>query len=136
MSQSSYERFIRFADIDAAGFVFFANYLALCHEAYEDSLRRAGIELRAFFVAHRVLLPVAKTQAQYLGPLESGNRVRVDLSSSASSESAFRVDYKIFRVAAPEKLVCVAQTEHVALDLGTLERRALPADIARWIGAA
>ena len=34
----SYSRSVRFADTDAAGVVFFANYLALCHEAYEEAL--------------------------------------------------------------------------------------------------
>ena len=38
-----YHRTIRFADTDAAGVVFFPNYLTICHEAYEESLAAAGI---------------------------------------------------------------------------------------------
>ena len=38
----TYERTIHFADTDAAGVVFFANYLRLCHEAYEEALAAAG----------------------------------------------------------------------------------------------
>jgi 1,4-dihydroxy-2-naphthoyl-CoA hydrolase len=128
-----YERTIRFADIDAAGFVFFANYLALCHEAYEASLLEMGIELRSYFVANRVLLPIVKTQAQYLGPLQSGNRVRVELARTRLSENSFRLDYRIFHLAAAEKLVALAQTEHVAIDLSTLERKPLPAGIVEWL---
>ena len=41
-----YRRTIRFADTDAAGVVFFPNYLAICHEAYEESLADDGIELK------------------------------------------------------------------------------------------
>ncbi len=131
-----YERHIRFADLDGAGFVFFANYLALCHEAYEASLLRAGLELRAFFIAERLLLPIGKVQAQYLGPLQSGDRVRVELTRTRLSENSFRLDYRIVQMAQPEKLVALAQTEHVSMDLGTLQRRPLPARLVAWLDGA
>ena len=137
MSQH-YERAIFFGDVDGAGFVFFANYLVLCHEAYETSLLRSGVELRTFFIANRTLLPIAKSQAQYLGPLQSGNRVRVELARTRLSDSLFRVDYRILLVASPggaDKLVALAQTEHVSIDLDTLERKPLPAGIAEWLAA-
>ena len=38
----TYERTIRLGDTDAAGIMFFANYLVLCHEAYEASLAAAN----------------------------------------------------------------------------------------------
>jgi len=44
-----YQRTIHFPDTDAAGVVFFPNYLAICHEAYEEALAAAGINVRAFF---------------------------------------------------------------------------------------
>ena len=44
-----YPRTIRFADTDAAGVVYFAQILSICHEAYEASLQASGIELRQFF---------------------------------------------------------------------------------------
>lgn len=43
----AYSRHIHFRDTDAAGVVFFANYLALCHEAYEEALAAAGLEISA-----------------------------------------------------------------------------------------
>lgn len=133
MSRAPYERFIRFADVEAAGFVFFANYLGLCHEAYEASLLRSGIELRAFFVANQTLLPIARTQAQYLGPLQSGNKVRVEIAPTRVSDSTFRIDYKVFHAGEQDKLVALAQTEHAAIDLATLARKPLPADLVRWL---
>jgi 1,4-dihydroxy-2-naphthoyl-CoA hydrolase len=45
----SYERIIHFPDTDAAGVVFFANYLSICHEAYEEALADAGLPVRTFF---------------------------------------------------------------------------------------
>jgi 1,4-dihydroxy-2-naphthoyl-CoA hydrolase len=130
-----YERTIRFADIDAAGFVFFAHYLAICHEAYEHSLQQAGIELRSYFLAQRTLLPITKTQAQYLAPLQSGERVRVELSRTRLSDSAYRLDYRLVRLGAPEKLAGLVQTEHLAIDVQTLERKPIPAALAQWLAA-
>ncbi|MFS8118916.1 MAG: acyl-CoA thioesterase, partial [Microcoleus sp.] len=42
----SYTRTVRFQDTDAAGVVYFANVLAMCHEAYEASLAASGINLK------------------------------------------------------------------------------------------
>jgi YbgC/YbaW family acyl-CoA thioester hydrolase len=132
MSQP-YERYILFSEIDAGGFVFFANYLVYCHAAYEGSLRESGIELRQLFVANSVLIPISKTQVQYVGPLASGNKVRVDLTRARLSEAAYRVDYRITHVGTPDKLVGLAYTEHVALDLHTLAHKPLPAELGRWL---
>ncbi|MFZ9683665.1 MAG: 1,4-dihydroxy-2-naphthoyl-CoA hydrolase, partial [Cephaloticoccus sp.] len=43
-----YERTIRLAETDAAGIVYFANYLGLCHEAYEAALAAAGLPVQSF----------------------------------------------------------------------------------------
>ncbi|HEY0966698.1 MAG TPA: acyl-CoA thioesterase [Opitutaceae bacterium] len=131
-----YERTVRFAEVDGAGFVFFAKYLELCHEAYEASLLRAGIELRTFFGANRVLIPIAKTQAQYLGPLQSGDRVRIELAVSAAGEHGYAIAYRVIHVApVGEKLVALAKTEHVVIDLHSLERKPPPPALAAWIQA-
>jgi 1,4-dihydroxy-2-naphthoyl-CoA hydrolase len=55
-----YSRTIHFQETDAAGVVYFANLLALCHEAYEASLAEAGVDLRQFFSSGgEVAVPVA-----------------------------------------------------------------------------
>ena len=42
----AYSRTIHFADTDAAGVVYFARYLSICHEAYEEALAAAGIDMK------------------------------------------------------------------------------------------
>lgn len=44
-----YTRIVHFQDTDAAGVIYFANILAICHEAYEASLAAFNINLRFFF---------------------------------------------------------------------------------------
>jgi 1,4-dihydroxy-2-naphthoyl-CoA hydrolase len=53
----TYNRTVRFQDTDAAGVVYFANVLSMCHEAYEASLAASGINLKSFFNNPTVLFP-------------------------------------------------------------------------------
>ncbi|MEM9980588.1 MAG: acyl-CoA thioesterase, partial [Cyanobacteria bacterium P01_D01_bin.2] len=57
-SSYTYRRTIRFHETDAAGVVYFANVLTLCHEAYEASLAAAGINVRVFFGGGSLAVPV------------------------------------------------------------------------------
>ena len=128
-----YERTIRFADVDGAGFVYFSNYLSICHEAYEASVAAAGLELREFFATHRLLVPIAKCQSQFLGPLQSGNRVRVEFTKSMTGPDSFTLNYRVINVSAGDKLVAIAFTDHVSIDLQTLERKPLPPVFVNWL---
>src|SRR5208283_4469458 len=87
----TYRRTVRFADTDAAGVVFFPNYFAICHEAYEESLAADGIELRSFFSEHAVMVPVSKSQAEYLRPLTCGDRISVLLTPTLLGPDSFAI---------------------------------------------
>ena len=93
-----YRRTIRFADTDAAGVVFFPNYLAICHEAYEESLAADGIELKSFFGKHGVVVPVAKSQAEYLRPLTCGDKISVTLTPAPLGGDGYAIDYDLHRL--------------------------------------
>src|ERR1700712_361292 len=119
----SYQRTIHFADTDAAGVVFFANYLAICHEAYEESLAAAGINLQNFFADTGTVVPIAKSEAEYHRPLACGDKLRVTLVPTVLSENAFELRYEIFRVGPVEKRAARIRTEHVCIDSKTRERK-------------
>ena len=129
----TYRRTIRFADTDAAGVVFFPNYLAICHEAYEESLTAEGIELNTFFGAHDVLVPVAKSQADYLRPLVCGDQISVTLSARALGRDGYAIDYEVRRLGNPEKLAARVRTEHVCISARSRERQTLPAPLVAWL---
>jgi 1,4-dihydroxy-2-naphthoyl-CoA hydrolase len=131
----SYLRTVRFGDTDAAGVVFFANYLAFCHEAYEESLAAAGIPLGEFFRDTGVVVPIAKSEAEYLRPLGPGDRLRVTVAPEPLSENSFAVRYEIFRLGAVEKLAARLRTEHVATSPTKRSRVPLPAALAAWVQA-
>jgi 1,4-dihydroxy-2-naphthoyl-CoA hydrolase len=131
----SYQRMIHFSDTDAAGVVFFANYLGLCHEAYEESLAAAGIDLPAFFAEHAVIVPIAKSEADYLRPLRVGDKVRVAIVPEPLTEDSYAINSEIVKLGAPEKKAARVRTEHVCIDVGTRKRRPLPPALAAWLRA-
>lgn len=131
----SYHRTVRFADTDAAGVVFFANYLAICHEAYEESLAAAGIELQGFFQNTGVVVPISRSSAEYLRPLRPGDKLRVTATPEALSENSYAVRYELFRLSPVEKLAARLRTEHVATSPTKCERVTLPPALAAWVAA-
>jgi 1,4-dihydroxy-2-naphthoyl-CoA hydrolase len=131
----TYPRTVHFADTDAAGVVYFANYLAICHEAYEEALGAAGMELGAFFANTGLVVPIVRSEADYLRPVKTGDRLRVAVAPSALSENSFEIRFEIVRLGRPEKLAGRLRTEHVCIDARTRDRRALPPALAAWVRA-
>lgn len=130
-----YHRTIHFPDTDAAGVVFFPNYLAICHEAYEEALAAAGIDVTRFFSDDDgLVLPVARSQADYLRPLRVGDRLRVAVEPRRLSDNSFALAFELWRLGRPDKLAARVQTEHVCITLAGRERAPLPPDLAAWIG--
>lgn len=134
----AYARTIRFSDTDAAGIVFFARYLAICHEAYEEALATAGLPLATFFSDHGVIVPIAKSEASYLRPLACGEKIRVEVTPRRLSENSFALEFFLWKLplpgsAAGEKRAAVARTEHVCISSATRERQPLPAALAAWV---
>jgi 1,4-dihydroxy-2-naphthoyl-CoA hydrolase len=133
----SYHRTIHFPDTDAAGVVYFARYLSICHEGYEEALAAAGVELQTFFGEHGVVVPISRTEASYLRPLRCGDRIRVELTPARLSEHSFAIEYVMWKqTSAGEKRAAVARTEHVCITHAARERATLPAPISRWIEQA
>lgn len=121
----SYHRTVHFSDTDAAGVVFFARYLAICHEAYEEALTAAGLPFAALFENSDTIVPVSKSEAKYLRPLKSGDKLRIDLRHERLSPESFAIHYELFKLGNPEKLAAVVRTEHVCANMAKREREAL-----------
>ncbi len=132
----SYERTVHFPDTDAAGVVFFANYLAICHEAYEEALAAAGIDARTFFSDRDgVVLPISRSEADYLRPLFVGDKLRISLHPARLTEHSFALSYELVKRGPADKLAARVRTEHVCIRADTRERTALPPALASWIDA-
>jgi 1,4-dihydroxy-2-naphthoyl-CoA hydrolase len=126
----TYERLIYLADTDAAGVVYFANLLSICHEAYEFSLAQFGINVKDFLKDAVVALPISLAEIRFFRPLFCGDRIQVDFTAQSLSENEFELQYKIYL---DEILVGTAKTRHVCIDTVHRKRIALPEILQSWL---
>lgn len=128
----TYTRTIRFGDTDAAGVVYFANVLAMCHEAYEESLVTSGINLKLFFNHPEIAIPIVSASVDFFRPLFCGDRIKIYLSCKRLTEEKFEVAYQIV-VAASEQLVAKALTSHVCIDPVSRSKKEISAEMIQWL---
>ena len=138
-----YTRTVRFGDTDAAGVVYFANVLAICHEAYESSLAASGIDLKAFFSQGPIAIPIVHASIDFLRPMFCGDRLLVEISPQSLSDYEFAIDYKIFansidnidnaEEVQPRQVLSKATTRHVCIDPMARSKQALPSEIKAWL---
>lgn len=133
MGFSSQQR-IRFEDTDAAGVMYFAQGLALCHRAYEESLLAAGVDLATFFSPSAALAyPIVHAHMDYRLPLHCGDCVVLTLAATRLNESSFTLSYRLQPQASPDQLAAEALTRHVCIDPRQRQRQPLPPIMEQWL---
>ncbi len=130
-----HHRTIRLADTDAAGVVYFARTLSICHEAYEEALATAGVHLHDLLGANGIVVPIAKSEAEYLRPLKAGDQVRITVAPERLSDHSFAIRFEVHRAGSPEKLAARVRTEHVCTSPAKRARAELPAALLAWVKA-
>lgn len=131
-----YRRVIRFSETDAAGVVYFASLLSICHEAYEDAIAATSIlNIKHFFSsAASTAVPIVHTAADFSQPLFCGDSVLVTLAPKHLSDHAFEISYTIEKEQDAKRVRCVqALTRHVCIDTQTRRKAKLPTELADWI---
>ncbi len=126
----TYNRIIRFQDTDAAGVVYFANVLAICHEAYEESLRASGINLKDFFTNPCVAFPIVHASVDFFRPMFCGDNLLIRLMPQQLSGDRFEI---IYEVMVTEVMVAKTITRHVCIDTSSRSKRELPEQIIKWL---
>ena len=127
-----YQRRIYLGDTDAAGVVYFAKGLEICHEAYEESLAKAGINLNQMIREGKTALPIVRAEINFLRPLFCGDLIRVNLTTSLVSNSEFAIAYQISPVDNSEQILIKADTRHVCVNPRIRQRMDLPAAMQKW----
>jgi 1,4-dihydroxy-2-naphthoyl-CoA hydrolase len=132
-----YDYIVQFRDTDAAGVVYFANIISICHVAYEASLIESGIELKTFVSNSEFAVPITHVSADFFRPLYCGDRVKIDLIPRSIDSCKFEIQYQILSPdpqAADRSLVlATATTRHVVIDPQTRKRRDFPESIVQWL---
>ena len=131
----TYHRTIHFSDTDAAGVVYFANVLSMCHEAYEASLAVSGINLKLFFSNPAAAIPITHASVDFFRPMFCGDELLIKLTPEQLSENKFEIAYQIV-AASSEELLAKAITRHVCIDPRTKQKIPLPDAIGQWLKIA
>ena len=127
----SYYRTVRLGDTDAAGVVYFATALSICHEAYEASL--GGIDFKKL-LGGTLALPIVHAEIDFFGPLFCGDVLEIDLTQTRLGDDTFQVKYQIFLAKDKTHQVAAALTRHVCIETTSRRRMALPVFIVEWLG--
>jgi len=127
-----YLRTISFRDTDAAGVVYFANGLSLCHEAYEASLAASGINLQSFFKGEAIAVPITKASIDFFKPMFCGDRIAISLTADLINPEEFQIDYQLYFVEG-EKAIAKANTKHTCIDVGIRKRCGLSQELLQWL---
>jgi 1,4-dihydroxy-2-naphthoyl-CoA hydrolase len=121
----SYEYLIQFRDTDAAGVVYFANILSICHVVYEASLIASGIDLKLFVNNPEFAVPITHAAADFFKPLYCGDRVIIELTPRSIDSCRFETTYQLGSA--------TAITKHVVIDPSTRKTQELPAILSKWL---
>jgi 1,4-dihydroxy-2-naphthoyl-CoA hydrolase len=126
-----YQRTIRFHDTDAAGVVYFANILRICHEAYEESLEISGINVKEFFTKPAIAFPIIHANVDFFCPIYCGDKLNIALTPEKLSDEKFAINYQL---TVTETIVSKATTKHVCIN-ESRKKCKLPTQMQQWIEA-
>ena len=130
----TYTRTVHFQDTDAAGVVYFANVLAMCHEAYEASLAASGINLKAFFSNPEVAFPIIHASVDFYRPMFAGDRLMIQLTPKPVTGDEFEIAYQVFSAGElPGRSAAKALTKHVCIDAVSRTKKQLSEELMQWM---
>jgi 4-hydroxybenzoyl-CoA thioesterase len=124
----SYERPVRFEDVDAAGIVFFPRFLGYCHEAMEAMLAPLRGGYAGLVVDRRLGLPAVRIEADFKSPLRFGDVARISVVVERIGRSSTTLAYTLYRKS-DGAVVAVVRHVVVSSDLGTITSTPLPDDV-------
>lgn len=125
-----FKRTIYFQDTDAAGVVYFTNILAMCHEAYEESLATSDINLKAFFSNPDIAIPIVHASVDFFCPMFCGDKIFIHLIPKQLASERFEIAYQIFAVS---QLIATAVTKHICIEPISRTRKAMPDEMIQWL---
>lgn len=128
-----YQRTVFFQDTDAAGVVYFANVLSMCHEAFEASLAEFGVDLKAFFTQPEQAIPIVHASVDFLRPMFCGDQLEIYVVPTQLNANEFELAYTIFADNKMDKPVGRAKTRHVCIDAKSRTRTPLSGEISQWL---
>ncbi|MEI6805025.1 MAG: thioesterase family protein [Myxococcaceae bacterium] len=92
------ERYIRFADIDAAGWLYYPRFIEFCHNAFEDWVNsKAPLNYRQMITEQGWGFPAVAVTGNYLAPLTHGDTAVITLKITHIGNSSLKTSFEFVR---------------------------------------
>ena len=114
---------VYYEDTDAAGVVYYANYLRYLERARTEWLAAAGVTLRALKIEHNVVFVVHRLEIDYRRPARLGDSLTVTLAPIEQSRVRLVVAQQILR---KDELIASARVTLACLDTRTWRPVVIP----------
>lgn len=118
------EYFVTLPDTDAAGILFFGNYLKLAHVIYEEFMEKIDYSLRYILDDAENLILIVHSEADYQKSLYLGDKFQISLHVSKIGNSSFELCYNFLD--SQDKQVASAKTVHVVVSKEKLKPTRIP----------
>lgn len=124
---------VYYEDTDAAGIVYYANYLRFMERCRSDWVRNLGYEISTIDQQLGILLAVRSTRTEYLKPARLSDLLTVTVNLKELKRASMWVDQRVCR---NSELLCQGAIRLVCLNSATLGPMAIPeplfSDIKKW----
>jgi acyl-CoA thioester hydrolase len=117
---------VYYEDTDAAGVVYYANYLKFLERARSEWLSAKGFEVAALERGHGVAFAVRRVEIDYLKPARLGDRLEVTFAVAEGYRSRLVARQEIFR---GDELLTSARVTVVCLDQAHWKPVRMPAEL-------
>lgn len=119
---------VYYGDTDAAGVVYYANYLTYLERGRSEFLRERGISLQEL-LGRGYQFPVVRLEIDYRSPAVYDDLIRIETAVLEVGNASFTLGHRVMRVA-DGKLLAEAQVILTCLGAGNKVRR-LPAELLK-----
>lgn len=88
---------VYYEDTDAAGVVYYANYLRFCERARTEWLRHFGFEQRSMLTQHQTAFVVRAVEAEYLAPARLDDELVIATSIASLGRASLVFAQRVLR---------------------------------------
>lgn len=125
---------VYYEDTDAAGLVYYANYLKFFERCRTEWLRALGFEQQEVARREGVIFVVAQAQIDFLRPARLDDALTLTAQVRGPARASLDFEQRALRTTqGAEELLARAQVKVVCVDQRTLRPTALPPAIARLL---
>jgi 4-hydroxybenzoyl-CoA thioesterase len=92
------ERYVRFADVDAAGWLYYPRFFEFCHNAFEDWVNtQAPLNYTQMIDEQRWGFPAVAASGEYSAPLKHGDTAIITLTILHIGTSSLKIGFEFVR---------------------------------------